>query len=111
MKCNSLEMLIRHIYYDIMKDSYDRYINISFGEDEAIMTVFENEIPIRIYFENVHFEDGSVHNQLIAEVYVELCRGNIGVGWLEELDKICRTIEENDRIFRILFEKGVKEND
>lgn len=111
MKCQNLEMLIRHIYYGIMQDDYDRYINISFGENEAIMTVFENEIPIRIHFEDVYFEDGTIHNKLTAEVYIELCRGNIGVGWLEELDKICRVIEENDKIFRVLFEKGVKNND
>ena len=111
MKFENLEMLIRHIYYGIMQDSYDRYIEMSFGGDEIIMTVFENEIPLKLHFEDVHYEDGTIHNKLTAEVYTELCRCNIGVGWLKELDEICRVLEENEHIFRVLFEKGSKNND
>jgi len=110
MKCDSLEMLIRQIYYGIMQDSYDRQIEMSFDNQEIIMTVFENEIPIKIHFEDVYYEDGTKHNKLTAEVYTELCRVNIGAGWLKELDDICRLIEENEHIFRVLFEKGSKKN-
>ena len=108
MKCQNLEMLIREIYYGIMQDSYDRHIEMNFDDDEVIMTVFENEIPLKIHFEDVYYEDGKIHNKLTAEVYTELCRCNISAGWLKELDDICRLIEENEHIFRILFEKGNK---
>lgn len=111
MKCESLEMLIRYIYYDIMKSDYDRYITMTFGEEEIVMSVFETEIPIKISLQNIYYPDGNVRDKIIAEVYIELCRVNIGAGWLEELDKICHVIEENDMIFRKLFEKGKKEND
>lgn len=110
MKCNNLEMLIRHIYFGIMKDEYDRMLQIHYGENEILIFVFEPEIPIRVRFEDVLTENG-IKNMLIAEVYTELCRGNIGTGWLAELDQICRAIEENEHIFRILLEKGAKCND
>lgn len=108
MKCASLELLIKHIWNNIMNDDYDRYIDFSIGEEEIIMTVFENEIPIRIHFEDVHFMDGTRRNKLTAEVYTELCRCNIGRGWLAELDEICCAIEENEEIFRKLLQEGEK---
>lgn len=112
MKCKSLEMLIREIYYGIMENDYERQINLILGDEEILMMVFESEIPIKIYFEDVYYENESKpRNKLTAEVCVELCKDNIGAGWLKELDEICTLIEENEHIFRILFEKGVKAND
>lgn len=110
MKCKNLENLIKHIYWDIMQDDYDRYIEMAYGETEIIMSVFENEVPIKIHFEDVHFEDGTIHNKLTAELYVELCRHNIGIGWLKELDEICTVIEQNEEIFKTLL-KGDNKND
>lgn len=112
MKTNKLEELIRYIYDNIMHDDYDRYINLVFGDTEIIMYVFENEIPIQIHFENVYFEgDNKPHRKLTAEVYSELCRCNIGRGWLKELDDICSTIEDNEHIFKILLEERNEEDD
>ena len=108
MKCKNLEELIKHIYWDIMQDDYDRYIEIVFGETEVIMNVFENEVPIKIHFEDVYFENGVLCNKLTAELYTELCRCNIGIGWLKELDEICAVIEQNEEIFKTLLKGGNK---
>lgn len=111
MKCENFEQLIRYIYTQIMENDYEKYLEISYSEDEIIMTVFENEIPIRIHFENVVFaKDNSVREMLTAEVYTELCRCNIGKGWLSQLDKICSLIEDNEHIFKKLMGKE-KQND
>ena len=111
MKCASLELLIKYIWNEIMSDDYDRHIELSIGDTEAIMTVFENEIPIRIHFEDVHFvDDNTLRNKLTAEVYTELCRCDIGRGWLAELDEICCAIEENEEIFRRLLQEGEKKD-
>ena len=106
MRVNSLEELVNYIMNNIMKDEYERYLEFICGENEIIMYVFENRIPIKIYFEDVVFiEDGSTKNKLTAEIYVELCRCNIGRGWLKELDEICSIIEDNEHIFVKLMGK------
>ena len=105
MKFENFEQLIRHIYRNIMQDDYDRYLEIAYGEEEIIITVFENRIPIRVHFEDVIFPDGSIRNKLTAEIYIELCRCNIGRGWLKELDEICSIIEDNEHIFIKLMGK------
>lgn len=105
MKFNNLEDLVNYITKNIMKDDNGAYLKIIFGDDEIIMEVFETEIPIRVHFEDVIFPDGSIRNKLIAEVYIELCRCNIGRGWLKELDEICSIIEDNEHIFIKLMGK------
>ena len=57
MKFENFEQLIRHIYRNIMQDDYDRYLEIAYGEEEIIITVFENRIPIRVHFDDVIFPD------------------------------------------------------
>ena len=50
MRFNSLEELINHIWNNIMNSDYDRYIKMSFGENDILMFVFEYEISIRIAY-------------------------------------------------------------
>ena len=85
---------------------YDRYIKMSFGENDILMFVFENEIPIRIAYHQVWKEDAENFSyEILAEVYSELLRTDIGKGWLKELDQICEIIEENSHIFEKLLKK------
>lgn len=105
MEFRSLEELLHYIYNKLLRDDYERYLEFSLAEKEAIIILFENRIPLRVYFEEVYFEDGNKKNKLTAEVYVELCRNNIGVGWLRLLDEICEIIEANEHLFKTLFGK------
>ena len=106
MKFNSLEELINYIWNNIMDSNYDRYIKMSFGENDILMFVFENEIPIRIAYHQVWKEGAENFSyEILAEVYSELLRTDIGKGWLKELDQICEIIEENSHIFEKLLKK------
>lgn len=108
MKFRSLEELLHYIYNELLKDDYERYLEFSLSDEEALIVLFENRIPLRVHFEDVYYEDGNIRNKLTAEVYVELCRNNIGVGWLKLLDEICTVIEANEEIFKTLLKKGNK---
>lgn len=104
MKFNNLEDLVNYITKNIMKDDNGAYLKIIFGDDEIIMEVFEMEIPIKISKQLVYFEnDEKPKNTVIAEVYAELLRENIGQGWLKELDDICSLIDINGHIFEKLL--------
>lgn len=104
MRVDSLEELVNYIMNDIMKDEYDRYLTISFGKDEILIHVFESEIPLRIKYHQVYEEDNpTIQNRIFAEVCAELLRGDIGVGWLKELDEICEAINMNSHIFEKLL--------
>ena len=103
MKFNSLEDLVNFIKNDIMKDDYERVLSFNFGEKEILVMVFENEIPIRVTYHKVYKEDGSVANEIFAEVCAELLRQDIGKGWLRELDDICSVLDDNQDIFKKLL--------
>lgn len=114
MKVTSLENLLLYIKNDIMQDDYDRVINLVYGDNELILYVFEQEIPIKISIEQVYCDMDSPYarDMVMAEVYAELLRCNIGKGWLKELDEICTCIEENSEIFyKLLKGKGEIKND
>lgn len=105
-KCNSLEELVNYIMFEIMQEDYDRYLHIVFGQDEILMYVFENQIPIQIKYHEVYDDFKSKpYKKVLAEVYAELLRNNIGRGWLKELDDICVAIDENSHIFEKLLSK------
>lgn len=107
MKFNSLEELISYILNNIMKTNYERFLRMSFGQTEILMFVFENEIPIKISYHKVYDENNTEsYYKILAEVYAELLKDNIGKGWLQELDEICTIIEENYKIFEKLLKKG-----
>ena len=108
MTFGSLEELLHYIYNELLKDDYERYLEFSLSDEEVFIMLFENRITLRDHFEDVYYEDGTIRNKLTAEVYVELCRNNIGVGWLKLLDEICTVIETNEEIFKTLLKKGNK---
>ena len=101
-KIENLQDLINIIIYDIIKREEDRLVQMNFDGDEALMFVFENEIPIKIKRHTVYDENFKPHKEIFAEVFCELFRGNIGVGDLADLDKICQLINENSYIFENL---------
>lgn len=104
MKFETLTELIECIKNDIMKEDYERYLQMNFGDTEILMFVFENEIPIKIAYHKVYDEEGQ-KDIICAEVYAELLRTNIGRGWLQELDEICSTIDDNWELFKPLIRK------
>lgn len=104
-----LGKLIKYIYNNIMESEYDRILSMSFNEQCIYMFVFEQEIPIIIERKKVYvMGETEPRDRICAELCAELLRDNIGVGWLEELDKICQEIEENQEIFKSLLKR--KEN-
>lgn len=106
MKFNCLEDLINYILNDIMKNEYERYLKISFGTKQILIFVFETEIPIIISSHNVYHKEKNklkLKKEIMAEVYAELLKTNIGKGWLQQLDKICTILEENGHIFEKLL--------
>ena len=106
MKINSLEELISYILNDIMKTDYERVLRMSFDDKGVLMFVFEMEIPIMISYHQVYDQNNELRDVILAEVYAELLRNNIGIGWLKELDEICTVIEQNHKIFEKLLKKG-----
>ena len=50
MKFNSLEELINYIWNNIMDSNYDRYIKMSFGENDILMFVFVAPAVFHILF-------------------------------------------------------------
>ena len=104
MKFENLEDLINHILHKIMQDEYDRYLQMSFGDREILMLVFENEVPIRISYHVVYDDINSKPcKRIFAELCAELLKQDIGKGWLKELDEICQVIDENSHIFEKLI--------
>lgn len=106
MEFNSLEELISYILNDIMKTDYERVLRMSFDDKGVLMFVFEMEIPIMISYHKIYDQNNELHDVILAEVYAELLRNNIGIGWLKELDEICTVIEQNRKIFEKLLKKG-----
>lgn len=106
MEFNSLEELISYILNDIMKTDYERVLRMSFDDKGVLMFVFEMEIPIMISYHQVYDQNNELRDVILAEVYTELLRNNIGIGWLKELDEICTIIEQNQKIFEKLLKKG-----
>lgn len=102
MRLKSLEELINYIKVNVLKEDYERQLSISFGNNEILIFVFETEIPIRVNIQKVYCEeDNKVIEKevVVAEVFAELLRVNIGKGWLTQLDTICSLIEEHSDIF------------
>lgn len=106
MEFNSLEELISYILNGIMKTDYERVLRMSFDDKGVLMFVFEMEIPIMISYHQVYDQNNELRDVILAEVYAELLRNNIGIGWLKELDEICTVIEQNRKIFEKLLKKG-----
>lgn len=104
MKLNSLEELINYMMKNIMTEDYMKYLQISFGEKQILIFVFENEIPIIIRYQKV-YHNGNPEDRILAEVYAELLRNDIGIGWLSDLDEICTLIQNNSHIFEKLLRK------
>lgn len=102
MKINSLEQFVNYLKNNIMKNDYERHISMSFGDKEILIFVFETEIPIRVNIQKVYCEEDNrviEKEVVVAEVFAELLRVNIGKGWLTQLDTICSLIEEHSDIF------------
>lgn len=109
MKFTNLEDLINYIYYDIMKEDYERVLRISFDKDAILMFVFEQEIPIIIRKCRVIVGD-KTEDRIFSEVYAELLNSDIGKGWLKTLDEICEVLDKNWYIFDKMM-KGEIKND
>lgn len=107
MKFTNLEDLINYMMHDIMTEEYEQYLKIDFGEQQILMFVFEAEIPIVIRRQTV-FVGNKPEQRILAEVFAELLRTDIGTGWLSDLDKICQLIQDNDYIFDKLLKKENK---
>lgn len=108
MFCENLEELLNYIQNQIL-DENDDCMSLSFDKDSALLFVFEQEIPILISFQDVYdfgAESKQPEKRLCAELCAELLNTNIGQGYLEQLNSICKLIEDNNHIFKKLFKKG-----
>ena len=99
---------VRHeILFDKKWDS-NPLLRMSFENGCIFMFISDEEFPIQINIQEIIPEDSSIpHFMVRAELDVELCRNNIGEGWLADLDKICHLVNKNGNLFRPLLEKKI----
>ena len=106
----TLADLINYIRHEILFDKKwdsNPVLKMSFENDCILMLVSDEEFPIRINIQGLVSEDSLIPQLMVrAELDIELCRNNIGEGWLANLDIICHLIDNNSKLFRPLLENN-----
>lgn len=103
---DSLELLIQYLLKEVLKYDSDRLVRMSFDGNSVLMFVTESEIPINISYHTIYSEDlKEHHDEIMANVCAELLQMDLGVGWLSQLDEICRIINKNTHIFEKIIER------
>lgn len=102
----SLEELIKYIKKEILTDTHFDHLSIDFGEDNILIFVFENDIPIRISKTKVYYEEDPSLYDIVTyvELYTELFRySSISKVELEKILQIIDILEKNIEIFEIFL--------